>query len=64
MERLFSSLWFGLGDASGGSGSFALLVVGGSFSQRCGLENGPALYHVVHLVGKEWEIFQGFRKKP
>jgi hypothetical protein len=53
----------GLGDASEGCGSFALLVVGGSPAKCCGLEDGAALYYVVPLGGKEWEIFRGLRKK-
>jgi hypothetical protein len=37
--------------------SSAVLVVGRSSAQCCGLENGSALYHVVHLVRAEQEIF-------
>jgi hypothetical protein len=57
MERFFQSLWIGLGDDSGGCGPFALLVVRGSSLQCFGLENGPALYHVVPMAREEWEIF-------
>jgi hypothetical protein len=63
MERLLQSFWLGLGDASEGCGSFALLVVGGSPAKCCGLEDGAALYYVVPLGGKEWKIFRGLRKK-
>jgi hypothetical protein len=63
MPFLVTWAWLGLGYASGGCGSFALLVVGGASAQCCGLEDGTALHHVVPMVREEWEIFQGLRKK-
>jgi hypothetical protein len=60
MECFFHSFWLGVGYASWGCESFAVLVVEGLLSKCRGLENGPALYHVVSMVRTEWEIFRGF----
>ena len=63
MECFLHSFWLGVGYALWGGESFAVLVVGGSLLKCCGLENGPALYHVVSMFRTECEIFRGFRKK-
>jgi hypothetical protein len=45
------SVWALLDYASLRQGVISELVDGGSYEERCGLENGPSLYLVVYLEG-------------
>jgi hypothetical protein len=51
MERFLCLVWALLGYASLRQGGSSELVDGGSYEKRCCLEDGPALYFVVHLEG-------------
>jgi hypothetical protein len=51
MECFLCSVWSLLSDASLRQGGSSELVDGGSYKKRCFLEDGPALYFVVHLEG-------------
>jgi hypothetical protein len=51
VECLLCPVWILLGYASLRQGVISELVDGGSFEERCCLEDGPPLYLVVYLEG-------------
>ena len=51
MECVLRMVWALLGYASLRQGVICEFVDGGSYEERCCLEDGPSLYYVVYLEG-------------